>query len=91
MGNVAEYVASDPDIIDQSTTPVIDPLAIIPDAGAFGAAGGPFFAWPVLMRSAGLSYTFYLLSGGTDQRTELAAGYGFRLVKTLDQQEVAAW
>jgi formylglycine-generating enzyme required for sulfatase activity len=91
MGNAAEYVASDPDIIDQGFTPETDPLATIPDGGTFGAAGGPFFAWPLLMRSPQLPYTFYVLSSGTDQRTQLAAGYGFRLVRSLKPDEAAAW
>lgn len=84
MGNVSEYVASDPDIIVLGFTPETDPLATLPDSGTFGAAGGPFFSWPVLMRSPQLPDPFFLTSSIIDQRASLAAGSGFRFGALAD-------
>lgn len=91
MGNANEHIASNPDDFELTHDPWIDPARVISSAGIFGASGGPFFSWPSLMRSAKSPLWQGLLNQNYDQRIVKGAGLGFRLVRTLTEDEAAKW
>lgn len=71
--------------------PQVDPERVLSDAGFFGTAGRAYFAWPSLLRSASLPFPVEAMHPDLDQRDIKAAAYGFRLVRTLTEEEAAAW
>jgi len=89
MGNAAEFVASDPIIFDQGFSPETDPDSVLNDAGVFGYAGGTFYAWPTLLRSADIPETVFMFGG--NQRQQAGAALGFRLVRSLNATDAAKW
>lgn len=89
MGNAAEFLASDPNWFDPEPGPMTDPYQKLRDGGAFALAGGPFFAWPALMRAANAGGALYV--SGVPRDKQLAPGMGIRLVRSLPPAEAKAW
>lgn len=91
MGNAEEFVASNPDEFEVGFEPQVDPGNLLSDAGVFGSSSGSYFGWPSLLRSGRLPFPVYAMHPDVDQRAIKAAAYGFRLVRTITEEEAAAW
>lgn len=89
MGNVMEYVASNPDLFELQPRPVTDPFGELSQEGIFGMFGGPYFGWPALLRSANQSGAMDVVRLPRDK--SMGPALGFRLVRTLTEEEAANW
>ena len=88
MGNAAEFTASAPYTEDrQSSSPVTDPHATLPDGGTYEIRGGPMNAWPTLLRSADQGAPAPALPGNVGR----GVGAGFRLVRSIPPEKVSKW
>lgn len=92
MGNVSELVSSNPLLFDRDPKPATDPQSELDEAGILGMADGAYFAWPGLLRSGRLALGVPVLDGDK-KPTRIGAGValGFRLVRTVNPAEAAAW
>lgn len=91
MGNVNELVFSNPFDSNHGYDPETDPDAKIPTSALVAWRGGPYFAWPTIMRSANNGILGFALPEGRDQRDDKATSLGFRLVRTVTPEQAAAW
>ena len=89
MGNVMEYVGSNPDLFEIRPRPVTDPFSELSQEGVFGMFGGPYFGWPSLLRSANQSGASDVTRLPRDK--SMGSALGFRLVRTLTDDEAARW
>lgn len=90
MGNVDEFVSSNPNVFDLEPRAATDPHSKLDADGRFGMADGPYFSWPGVLRSARMPFGVFLFD--LDKKpTRLSAGValGFRLVRTVSEQEAA--
>lgn len=91
IGNASEYIASNPDDFELTHDAWVDPGNVLSDAGIFGSAGGRYFIWPSSMRSAKSPLPTNLLYPDYDQRILKSVAAGFRLVRTITEEEAEAW
>lgn len=85
MGNVTEFVSSNPNVFDLDPKPATDPHSRLDEHGRFGMADGPYFSWPVLLRSARMPFGVFLFDlDSKPTRVSAGVALGFRLVRTVD-------
>jgi formylglycine-generating enzyme required for sulfatase activity len=91
MGNVNEFIASNPDDFELTHESWTDPAQMLSKAGIFGSSGGAYCLWPSILRSAHSPLPTILLYPDLDQWSLKWVGSGFRLVRTLTAEEAAKW